>query len=162
MEKLEHTSTSIRVIGDYVVDEFIGKGGFGNVFKARHRHLHREACIKVVQSKSEEFNISLLREAKVLNLLDHKYIVRLHTVTIEHDQIYLIMDYIDGGNLSFLLQSTSALLPLKEVDGIIGQIAEGLHYLHQKQIIHLDLKPHNILRNKEGQVFIADFGIAKI
>lgn len=162
MDQLESTSSSMRVIGDYVVGEFIGRGGFGNVYKARHRYIDRDACIKVVQSKSEEFNASLLREAKLLNLLDHKYIVRLHTVTIENDQIYLIMDYIDGGNLSVLLKSTSAPLPLKEVDSIIGQIAEGLHYLHQKQIIHLDLKPHNILRNKEGQVFIADFGIAKI
>ena len=162
MDKLESTSTSVRVIGDYVVGEFIGRGGFGNVYKARHRYINREACIKVVQSKSEEFNVSLLREAKVLDLLDHKHIVRLYTVTIEHDQIYLIMDYIDGGNLSVLLRSMSAPLPLREVDSVIGQIAEGLHYLHQKQIIHLDLKPHNILRNKEGQVFIADFGIAKI
>jgi len=144
MEELESANSSVRVVGDYIVEEFIGKGGFGTVYKAHHRHIEREACAKVVQSRSEEFNASLLYEANVLNRLNHKHIVRLHTVTIENDEIYLIMDYIDGGSLFHLLRSTSAPLPLDEVSRIIGQIAEGLHYLHQEQIIHLDLKQHNI------------------
>jgi serine/threonine protein kinase/RecA/RadA recombinase len=162
MAELESTSSSRSIIGDYIVGELIGRGGFGSVYKAHHRHIDRQACAKVIQSKNEELNKSLLREAKVLNVLDHKHIVRLHTVTKEDDQIYLIMDYIDGGDLSALLKNTPTPLSLEEIDSIIGQIADGLHYAHQKQIIHQDLKPHNILRNKEGQVFIADFGIAKI
>nr|BBH85387.1 hypothetical protein KTC_01380 [Thermosporothrix sp. COM3] len=157
------TDLSGRIVSDYIIEEKIGQGGFGAVYRARHRHLKRVACVKVVHKNSQAKDLAefLKREAHVLNELDHRNIVRLQTFTIEEEQIYLVMDYIDGGDLNSLLKKTTGPLPIEEVDDIIGQIATGLHYAHQRQVIHRDLKPHNILRDKQGRIVIGDFGLAK-
>ncbi len=152
------------VIGNYVIGERIGEGGFGKVYKAQHMHLDRQVCIKLVPSDdtSEDLENTISREAQVLNALEHKNIVYLYDLIIKNNQVAMVMDYIDGGDLAATLKNASALLPLDEVDRIIEQIAEGLHYAHQQHIIHRDLKPHNILLRKDGSVVIADFGLAKV
>src|SRR5579859_6000000 len=163
MVELENTSSTNHLIGDYLIGEVIACGGFGTVYKAQHRYLNKPACIKVIRSgsQSEELADLLWREAEILNAFDNKHIVRLQTLTIKDNQIYLIMDYVDGGDLATVLKNTSGPLPLEDVGGIINQIANGLHYAHQQRIIHRDLKPQNILRYKDGRVVIADFGLAK-
>jgi eukaryotic-like serine/threonine-protein kinase len=160
----EDTSISGRLIDNYIRGELIGEGGFGKVYKAQHRYLEKQACIKIIRSdhRSENLASFLVHEAQVLTKLDHTNIVRLIDLTIQDDQIYLIMDYIDGGDLVAHLENSSGPLPVEEVDDIIKQIAAGLHYAHQKQIIHRDLKPQNILRDKSGRIVIADFGLAKV
>ena len=165
MSESDSTSNSNYVVGNYIISEPpIGQGGFGKVYKAQHMHLDKQVCIKIVQSNhlSEDLEHLLLREARVLNELDHKNIVHLQDLTIKDNQIYMIMDYVDGGDLATALKNAPAPLPLDEVDHILEQIADGLHYAHQKHIIHRDLKPHNILRYKDGRVVIADFGLAKV
>ncbi len=159
----ESTSTSTPFIGDdYMIEELIEEGGFGKVYKARHKVLG-PVCIKTIRSdhQGEDLIDFLLREAKVMNQLNHKHIVRLHTLTSKGDQIYLIMDFVDGGDLATVLKDAAGPLPLEEVDAIINQIAEGLYYAHQLRIIHRDLKLRNILRYKDGRVVIGDFGLAK-
>ena len=165
MSESASTSNSNYVVGNYIISgPPIGQGGFGKVYKAQHMHLDKQVCIKIVQSNhlSEDLEHLLLREAQVLNKLDHKNIVHLQDLTIKDNQIYMIMDYIDGGDLATTLKNAPVPLPLDEVDHILEQIADGLHYAHQKHIIHRDLKPHNILRYKDGRVVIADFGLAKV
>jgi serine/threonine protein kinase len=90
MAGLEDTSSSAgHLIGDYIRGEVIAEGGFGKVYKAQHRYLAKQACIKVIRPdhQSEELADFLMREADVLNTLDHKHIVRLLGLTIEDDQI---------------------------------------------------------------------------
>lgn len=165
MAETENTSSSRPLVGDYIMGECIGQGGCGKVYKAQHRYLKKTACIKIIRSdhQSDDLADLLWREADVLNKLDHKHIVHLQNLTIQDDQIYLIMDYVDGGDLATILKNAGGPLPVAEVDTIINQIADGLHYAHKQQIIHRDLKPQNILRYKEdGRVVIADFGLAKV
>ncbi|HEY0752525.1 MAG TPA: AAA domain-containing protein [Ktedonobacteraceae bacterium] len=151
-------------MGNYIKGDFIGKGGFGEVYKARHRYREKPACMKIIRAdrQSEDLIDFIMREAKVLDRLDHPHIVRLQDLDIKDDEIYLIMDYIDGGDLADVLKAAAGPLAMEDVDDIIKQIAEGLHYAHQQQIIHRDLKPKNILRDKDGRVVIADFGLAKV
>ena len=158
------TSESSYIIGNYIIGERIGEGGFGKVYKAQHMYLDRQVCIKLVPSNdaNEDLENTLSREAQVLNTLKHKNIVYLHDLIIKNNQIAMVMDYIDGGDLAATLKNASTPLSFDEVDRIIEQIAEGLHYAHQQHIIHRDLKPHNILLRKDGNVVIADFGLAKV
>jgi tRNA A-37 threonylcarbamoyl transferase component Bud32 len=155
---------SLSGIDSYAMGELIGQGGFSKVYKAEHRYIEKQACIKIIRSdhQSENLDSLLVREAQVLTKLDHTNIVRVIDLAIKDDQIYLIMDYIDGGDLAAHLKSASGSLTVEEVDRIISQIASGLHYMHQKQVIHRDLKPQNILCGKNGRVVIADFGLAKV
>ncbi len=165
MVELEHTTTSKSFIGDYILGEPIGKGGFGQVYKAQHRYLKKQACIKIIRSDHQSDEVlaeALWQEGQVLSQLDHKHIVRLQTLTVKDNQIHLIMDYIDGGDLATFFKEAPGPLPVEEVDDIIRQIADGLHYAHQQQVIHRDLKLPNILRDKDGRVVIADFGLAKV
>ncbi len=164
MVDLEQTVGSTRIIGDYIIGNLIGRGGYGEVYKAKHRYLDKLACIKIIRSdhQSEELKNALWKEARVLNKLDNEHIVRLQTLTIENDQIYMIMDYVDGGDVASFLRKAEGPLSVEEVDVILEQIAEGLHYAHQQHIIHRDLKPSNILRYQDGRIVIADFGIAQV
>ena len=162
---LRNSSNSGNILGDYIKEERIGKGGFGEVYKAQHRHLKNYVVIKILRPDHRNANLAglLVREGQVLTKLSHRNIVRVMGLTIEaDDQIYLIMDYIDGGDLAALLKYASSPLPVEEVVKIINQVADGLHYVHQQHIIHRDLKPQNILRDKSGRIVLADFGLAKV
>jgi tRNA A-37 threonylcarbamoyl transferase component Bud32 len=156
--------SSLSRLDNYRIVDLIGQGGFGKVYKAEHQYIDKQACIKIIRpdQQSEGLASLLVQEAQMLAKLDHTNIVRVIDLTVQDDQIYLIMDYIDGGDIAALLRDASGPLDVDEVERIIGQIASGLHYIHQKQIIHRDLKPHNILCGKDGHVVIADFGLAKV
>ncbi len=166
MVDLEDTgnSTSVRLIGSYYREDLIGQGGFGKVYKARHHILGSNACIKVIHPDQRGDNLAVLvREAEVLTKLDHPNIVRVLDLTIEDDnQIALLLEYIDGGDLLALLKSVPGPFALEDAVKILDQVAAGLQYVHQQNIIHRDLKPQNILRKKSGDVVIADFGLAKV
>src|SRR6266567_2783377 len=120
------------VIGSYIRGEYIGKGGFGNVYKAQHMHVSwpRQRCIKEIayDQLSEDQESSLLREGQILGRLEHNNIVRLHDLMVKDNKLYMVMAYVDGGNLATALQNTSEPLPLDEIDTIIEQIANGLYY----------------------------------
>jgi serine/threonine protein kinase/RecA/RadA recombinase len=163
MDQTENSASSQIVAEKYRLRGEIGKGGFGRVYKAEHTYLQKLVAVKVSHSESDAMlKDALIREGKVLNQLKHDNIVYLQDLTFDGNQICLIMDYIDGGDLRALLKEAPDPLALEAVDEIIKQIAAGLTYLHQKGIIHRDLKPHNILRDKSGHLFITDFGLARV
>ncbi len=124
------TGNSNGIIGNYMLGDFIGEGSFGKVYKAWHLYLNKQICIKIVQSDllNEELENALWSEAQVLQALDHKNIVRLQDLTIQNNQICMLIDYVDGGDLATTMETEASPLPLSEADYILGQIAEGLHY----------------------------------
>ncbi len=143
--------------------EFVGQGGMGAVYKARQKQLDRTVALKILPPQTASgpgFAERFTREAQALAKLNHPHIVTLYEFGQADGLFYFLMEFVDGINLRQLLHA-SRLAP-KEALAIVPQICEALQYAHDRGIVHRDIKPENILLSKEGQVKIADFGVAKI
>jgi serine/threonine protein kinase len=143
--------------------EFVGQGGMGAVYKARQKQLDRVVALKILPppvASGSGFAERFTREAQALAKLNHPHIVTLYEFGQADGLFYFLMEFVDGINLRQLLHS-SRLAP-QEALAIVPQICEALQYAHERGIVHRDIKPENILLSKEGQVKIADFGVAKI
>jgi serine/threonine protein kinase/capsular polysaccharide biosynthesis protein len=143
--------------------EFIGKGGMGAVYKARQPSLDRLVALKILPPAAasgpgfaERFN----REARALARLNHPNIVAVHDFGKAGALHYLVMEYVDGGNLR-QIECAGRLTPDQALS-IVPQICEALQFAHNEGIVHRDIKPENILMDKKGRVKITDFGIAKM
>lgn len=158
-----------NVIGQkYEVQELIGRGGMGRVYKVRHQLLDKPMALKLLTQTGKGLDdIDVARfdaEAKAASGLHHQNLAGIHDYgTTDDGSPYLVMDFIDGESLSDLLERDSAL---KEEDAIelFLQICSGLEFAHSKHLIHRDIKPSNIMVSKESgklQARIVDFGIAK-
>jgi serine/threonine protein kinase/capsular polysaccharide biosynthesis protein len=142
--------------------EFIGKGGMGAVYKARQPNLDRLVALKILPPATagdpgfaERFN----REARALARLNHPNIVAVHDFGQAGALHYLVMEFVDGGNLRQIEQA-GRLTP-EQALAIVPQICEALQFAHNEGIVHRDIKPENILLDKKGRVKLTDFGIAK-
>src|ERR1700730_6356872 len=134
-------------LGPYEILAPIGKGGMGEVWRARDTRLGRDVAIKV---SHEEFTERFTREARSIAALNHTNICHLYDVGPN----YLVMEYVEG-------EALPGPLELDEAMRIIGQLIDGIEAAHDKNIIHRDLKPANIKMTPEGVVKILDFGLAK-
>jgi tRNA A-37 threonylcarbamoyl transferase component Bud32 len=145
------------------LQELLGQGGMGAVYKARHAKLDRTIALKILPSYTERdsaFADRFTREARALAKLNHPNIVAVHDFGDAGGQFYLIMEYVDGVNLRQLMQAGH--VSPNEALRIISQICDALQFAHDEGIVHRDIKPENILIDKRGRVKIADFGLAKI
>lgn len=143
--------------------ELLGRGGMGAVYKARQKELDRIVALKILPpgiGHDRAFAERFTREAKALAKLNHPHIVTLYDFGQVDGLFYFFMEYVDGVNLRQLL-SGRRMSP-SEALAIVPQICEALQFAHDRGIIHRDIKPENILLGKDGQVKIADFGVAKI
>lgn len=152
-----------RDFGDYELLEQIGQGGMGMVFRARQRGLGREVAIKLLsagQWASEELVESLRREAQHAALLQHPNIVVVHGIGEHAGLIFYAMQLVRGLSLSQRLDADGPLPPL-EAARLLRTIAEAVDYAHRLGVLHLDLKPGNILIQSDGTPLVADFGLAR-
>ena len=143
--------------------EFIGQGGMGAVYKARQKQLDRIVALKILPpqvASGPGFAERFTREARALAKLNHPHIVTLYEFGQTDGLFYFLMEFVDGINLRQLLNA-SRIAP-KEALAIVPQICDALQFAHERGIVHRDIKPENILLSKDGQVKIADFGVAKI
>jgi len=149
-------------LAHYEVLELIGKGGTGEVYRARNTKLGRDVAIKVL---SEEFSQDkerlerFQREARLLAKLNHANIATLHGLEEHHGQLFLVMELFFGETLAERI--AEGPIPLDEAIPLFIQIAEGLEAAHEKGIIPRDLKPANMKIGLDGQIKILDFGLAK-
>jgi serine/threonine protein kinase len=157
VEEIAKLFPQLEIIG------FIGKGGMGAVYKARQPSLDRFVALKILPPTSasdpgfaERFN----REARALARLNHPNIVMVHDFGRAGALHYLLMEFVDGGNLR-QVEAAGRLAP-EQALAIVPQICDALQYAHNEGIVHRDIKPENILLDKKGRVKITDFGIAKI
>lgn len=150
-------------VGPYQILEQLGQGGMATVYKAYHPALDRYVAIKVLHSaflEDESFLARFKREAKVVAQLDHPNIVPIYDFAEEKKQPYLVMKYIEGETLKARLKAGKIKTP--EIVQIAEKVGAALSYAHKKQIVHRDVKPSNVLFSKEGQAYLADFGLARI
>ena len=150
-------------IGPYRIEQLIGAGGMGEVYRARDGTLEREVAIKVlpqpVASDSERV-ARLLREARLLAALNHPNIAAIYGVVEADAHRGLVLEFVEGPTLAERLGSGG--IPLPEALSIARQIADALDAAHGKGIVHRDLKPANIKAATGGIVKVLDFGLAKI
>ncbi len=151
-------------IGKYKVLERIGSGGMGSVFLCEHKLMRRRVAIKVLPTAKADEPSALerfQREARVVAALDHPNIVRAYDIDEEDKLHFLVMEYIDGSSLQEIVKRHGPLSILRACH-YIRQAAVGLHHAHQTQrIVHRDIKPGNILVDRQGVVKILDMGLAR-
>ena len=148
-------------LGPYIVTEFIGQGGMGQVFKAVHQVMGRECAVKVLplHRATPETLVSFAREIRMQAKLDCPYLVRAFDAGQDGNVHYLVTEYIPGMDLRRLVKSRGPL-PIQQAAGIVMQAALGLEYAHEKGMIHRDVKPGNILVTPEGIAKVSDVGLA--
>lgn len=150
-------------IGSYVVQDKIGAGGMGQVYKAYHHRMRREAAIKLLPKElvsDPEAIQRFHREVQAAAKLSHQNIVMTYDAGEMRGVHYLVMELVDGVDFSALVKSRGPLSVDAAVDCIL-QASEGLKYAHTRGIIHRDIKPHNILMDPQGTVKILDMGLAR-
>ncbi len=146
-------------IDKYKLLEIKGSGTFGTVWLAEDTWIGKKVAIKIPHNQKEEFT-NLIAEPKLLASLDHPNIVQILTVDRAENIFFMVMEYVDGKNLAQLIQETP--LTFKEAVDIVIQILSALQYAHDKNVIHRDLKPGNILLTSDRKAKITDFGTAVI
>ncbi|CAD8123514.1 unnamed protein product [Paramecium sonneborni] len=141
----------------------LGQGNYGSVEKVLHKPTQDYYALKKIHYVSNDIQESLLKkELKALIDCNSQYVVQCYGAFYSKGEIYIVMEYMDMGSLQIILEKTKKI-PESITMLIIKEVLQGLDYLHSnKHIIHRDIKPHNILINKKGEVKIGDFGICSV
>ena len=137
------------------------QGGMGSVFRAWDRQLGRQVAVKFLSERLGETSQAksrFQREAELAARLDHPNIVRVYDAGTwpDPEKPFIVMQYVEGASLD-----QAAIQDLRKLVRIVAQAARALHYAHEQGIVHRDLKPQNILLDREGRVFVTDFGLAR-
>ena len=150
-----------KYIGKYRVKGELGRGGMGTVYLAEQPGLGREVAIKeLIQSADPVALRRFLQEAQVMARTSHPNLVQVHDMELQGNVNYLVLEFIKGRSLRDWMNQ--AAIPPPQVFGVMHGILQALDYAHRHQIVHRDMKPENVLISDEGQVKVADFGIARL
>jgi len=164
MMKQRTADTIPLQLGHYKILSKIGKGGMGDIYKAVQEPLKRVVALKVLPpklSRDVEFSKRFEIEAKAISLLQHHNIVSIYEYGEEEGLRYFAMQFVDGTDLGRRIAEHRPI-PISEIVDYARQICRALRYAHGCNIIHRDIKPGNVLIEKNGVVRLSDFGIAKI
>jgi formylglycine-generating enzyme required for sulfatase activity/serine/threonine protein kinase len=152
------------ILGDYVVLDRIGEGGMGQVYKAEHRTMERVVALKTLPSAATKSELAVQRfhrEVKVAARLSHPNIVTAYDAGESQGVHYLVMEHVEGSDLSVLVR-TNGTLTVQQALNYILQAARGLEYAHAENVIHRDIKPSNLLLDRKGTVKVLDMGLARL
>lgn len=157
---------NIRVgerLGEYQILKQVGMGGMGAVYCAYHNLTERVVAVKVIHqaltgdpSARERFE----REARVAAKLEHPHLLPVYTYSLVSSPAYIVMRYVDGGSLQDRIDKGP--IPCDETARILEKASSALDYAHRHGVIHRDIKPSNILFDHDGQVYVTDFGLARM
>lgn len=155
--------TAERRIGKYIVKRELGRGGMGAVYLAEQPGLGREVAIKELIQSAVADPVALKRfiqEAQVMARASHPNLVQVHDLEQIGDANYIVLEFVRGKSLRDLL--SSGTLPLPQTFAVMHGALQALDYAHKRAIVHRDMKPENVLISEEGDVKVADFGIARL
>ncbi len=152
------------MLGPYRLDEFVGGGGMGAVFRALDSTLDRTVAVKVLARRESDDEDTLRRfrnEAQSAARLDHENIGRVHAVGSEGDWHFIVFEFIEGTNIRDLVREDGPFDPGRTIDVAI-QVADALEHASQREIVHRDIKPSNIVITPAGRARIVDMGLARL
>jgi serine/threonine-protein kinase len=147
-----------QTLGKYLILDRLGAGGFGSVYLAEDRLLHRKVALKVPHHQGDEQG--LLLEPRIMAALKHPNIVELITVEKKDDTFFMVLEYVDGESLDKLIRRERALAPARALE-IAMDVCSAIGFAHSHQVIHRDLRPANILLTREGIAKVTDFGTSR-
>lgn len=154
-------------LGDYVIQDLLGKGGMARVYRAIDPNLDRVAAIKVIDpgvANDPEYTRRFKREAYAVAKLNHPNIVGIDQFGADRGMYYMAMAYIDGVDVDWLIKDyrrENRQMSYDSLLRIIGQIASALDYAHRQGVIHRDVKPGNIMVTRQGRAYLTDFGLVR-
>jgi CRP-like cAMP-binding protein len=154
--------TAQRTVGKYIINEIVGRGGWSVVYRGTHTALGLPVAVKMLKhtmAMDPDFSERFRNEAKTIASLNHENIVRVYDIEELYRTIFIIMEYLDGVPLGYILEKMPRL-PLPQVLEILFQVCAGLAYAHEKGVVHQDVSPANIFIQPGGRVKIVDFGLA--
>jgi non-specific serine/threonine protein kinase len=149
-------------VSHYRILEKLGEGGMGEVYLAEDTKLNRKVALKFLPGQLASdvtFKERFKREAQAAAALNHPNIITIHEVSEHEGRPFIAMEYLEGKSLNEVIARKD--LSIEEILNIAVQISDGLAKAHQAGIVHRDIKPHNILMDKDGRARICDFGLAK-
>ena len=157
--------SAVEIAGRYRLDSRLGFGGMSTVHLAFDRRLERRVAVKLLAEHLAEdptFVSRFQREAQAAARLVHPNVVQVFDSGLDErtGQHFIVMEYIEGQSCAEILRD-HGWVEVEEAVSIVEQACEGLHYAHRNGVVHRDVKPGNLLRAREGEVKLADFGIAK-
>ncbi|NUM46684.1 MAG: serine/threonine protein kinase, partial [Anaerolineales bacterium] len=157
------TFTIGETVGPYRIVSQLGQGGMATVYKAFHAALNRYVAIKVLHpsfQEDETFYSRFKREAQIVAQLEHPHIVPVYDFSEHNDNPYLVMKFIEGDTLKHRIRRQK--LTLEETLKYMTAVAEALTYAHERDILHRDVKPSNVMIDSASFPYLADFGLARI
>jgi class 3 adenylate cyclase/tetratricopeptide (TPR) repeat protein len=149
--------------GCYRIEDIVGRGGMGVVYRATDLELERLVALKLIAPElagNERFRERFLRESRLAASLDHPNLVPIHEAGEQDGRFYIAMRYVDGEDLRGVLARERTLTPEWAL-AIAGQIADALDAAHERGLVHRDVKPGNVLLDRAGHAFLCDFGLSK-
>jgi serine/threonine protein kinase len=148
-------------LGPYIMTDWIGQGGMGQVYKGIHEVMGRESAVKVLPltKATAEAISNFTREIRTQAQLDHPNLVRAYDAGHDGNVHYLVVEYVPGTDLRRLIRTHGAL-PVQQAANVIMQAAKGLDHAHKRGLIHRDVKPGNILVTPDGIAKVSDLGLA--
>jgi len=163
--KVEPSSRDLtgKIIGGYKLQEVVGRGGMGTVYRATQLSLQRDVALKVLSrelAKDKSFRDLFINEAQSAAQLVHPNVVQVYDAGIEGDVSYFSMEFIHQGSVEEIL-ARDKTIDWREAILMVLEAAHGLQYAESKGIVHRDIKPDNLMLNEDGRIKIADLGLAK-
>ena len=153
-EPIDYSGTTLA--DRYRLDELIGSGGYGSVYRAEDTKLRRTVAVKMGHHRTS--SDLLLDEARRVAKLSHPNIVSIHDCGSHDGHHFLVFEFVEGENLAQLIRNKS--LTIREKIELVATVAEALSSAHQLDLVHRDIKPENLIVDTDGKVLVADFGVA--
>ena len=144
--------------GRYQIEELLGSGGMGHVYRAADRELGREVALKTMRVASEDMLVRLKREVRLASRVTHENVIRLYDLVAADGVHFVTMELVRG--VSLRAQLANGPLPIAQAVEIARQCALGLEAAHKASVVHRDFKPENVLLGSDGRVVVVDFGVA--
>ena len=162
--ELRNQRVADLVMDNYLILDRLGEGGMGTVFRARHKRMRRIVAIKVLNPEIQENPDHLQRfqrEIETLARLNHPGVIQAYDANFGTSGFFLVLEFVEGSDLDGIVRKHGPLPVSEAIDAMI-QSAKALQYVHDQGMVHRDIKPQNLMRNRQGSIKVADLGLVRL